>query len=467
MKSIIRLLVCLWAFQALMATPIIQLTPVYHLDLPTAQHPGGSIWWDVQHWADDSTYGWAYVQNDSVHYALHDGDMPTVWRNDTLFSGYPTGYRNLLGVRLVRLPSANSPIGLIIVGESVTETYGETDWIIGVFNLETDAMIGRFNGTASQQENYYGSSAEITKLFPYPPPPLPAQQIIAVTHWHHWNYWDPHNAVFDDDYYLNAARVRSNGLDSTHTYNCTYIEPFPDLDSCRIAFYYTASQTQEYNGTVTWYRVGTANLSAQSVHIDSSGWPRIYWAQGDGDGTRRIIFHGHSGLTALNPATFDTLWHNWRIPDGDLAIARLAGSENERILQYYSSGRFYSIYDASNSDSLGITSSITGRPLAWMKCPGREAELIAFDDSQGRLSVYRSYPTGVTGLTFALDLSGEILHLRWPWAIAASGYRIYTGSSVAGPFTLLAEVSGNVNSFDITPQDSQKYFFVTTIANGE
>jgi hypothetical protein len=472
MKNILRLLGLLGVTCWVLAVPFVHMNQVFELNLPTGYHEDTNLWWDVQHWADDSTYGWAYVANDSIYYAVHAGDAPTAWRNEALFTGYNNEQhsvdRTLLGVRLIRLSAPDSALGLIVLGDVCT--YGgneerDRDWVAGFFNLETNSMIGRWQGNALSVGSYCGSTTGIIQAMALPAPPNAAQEICVVTNRSEscsgFGSWTSANT-----FALLNGRLWANEVGYTYTYQVSHVEPFIDSDSCRIV--YSMKSTECYGSERDgWYecdtdcRMGTANLNAQTMHQDSQFWCHRYTAQGDGSGARRIIFHGHSGFTALDAQSFDTLWHQWAIPGDSLITARLFGSPDERLMVYYPSGRFYAVYSAFDGDSLGVTSSLEGRPSYTIKSFNRSAEFVTYDRETGLVRVYRTAPGGLSGLTLYGSQDGLSVQLRWPAVVGAVAYTVYASPNEIGPFRLIGRRLHGERQFEAAVNGEDRFFYVT------
>jgi hypothetical protein len=100
MKRRIFLLIIICALAAVPVRATIPLVEELSLQLPPCTS------WDVQHWMDTNTFGYAYLRADTVYWAAHVGDaVQTFAIPESLYITEPHDETYHIGVYVMRHPS--------------------------------------------------------------------------------------------------------------------------------------------------------------------------------------------------------------------------------------------------------------------------------------------------------------------------------------------------------------------------
>jgi len=171
------------------------------------------------------------------------------------------------------------------------------------------------------------------------------------------------------------------------------------------------------------------------------------------------------GVPAYDATTLQELWSNPSIPTRQSFTARFTDSADERLLVLSSTGRTFSVWDASDGSYLDETASFSGSPQYFLKHFDGESELVTYDAATHTARVYRltGVPRRVETLSCYFIPGTGCVRLRWGAVEGASAYRIYVGDSVDGAMQLFAEVPSGTEYHYLPTTSDVKFFSVTAV----
>ncbi len=178
------LLTLLLALLPLSARAIIPLELVAEFELPE-----NAVAWDVQHWMDDSTYGWAAIRNDTVFFAERTGEPIQAFHLDdsyldTLGHDAPPEYRSIRLMRRVDQDEATVVITARVMNrDSSMHEHFDYDYFLAL-GLSNGTIEILFRYTTFSDYDWNGrSSAALIRFFVWPPLPEETQFLRLLYSW--------------------------------------------------------------------------------------------------------------------------------------------------------------------------------------------------------------------------------------------------------------------------------------------
>ncbi|MBL0063179.1 MAG: hypothetical protein IPP40_17275 [bacterium] len=398
----------------LSAQAIIPLDLVAEFNLPE-----NTTAWDVQHWMDDSTFGWAALRRDTtVQYALRAEDEPLSFELPfALFDSANWSRQEFQAIHLMRLEARpNAPI-IAISTEMAINSGGiiERFHMLHVFDLEEHDLLyynRAFTGYYSDSQGWnYDQSTE--QLSSWPPAPAFANAIyrqnrrvadldaagtnrLEITHWtRRFDIIDDslyvsfHPGQFDFFSNTNGDLVFNNSLEgqesdgSDDTYGEVSVE-FYDAElnqtferlicdtPCLIAT--PCAINTNLNGR--FVAIGNVLFSVPALEtIDTIEWNCDFtlaigqgnsehvWSQHDDRFlVKDIVSNLRDSTTSIGGNFSRTIKHF--SGDGEIAVNEVVnGSTTNRILVYKPNGQISGIEDRSPSLSSSFTLQVFPNPF--------------------------------------------------------------------------------------------------------
>ena len=427
----LHILFALILFLPLSARAVIPLETVAEFELPE-----DAVAWDVQHWMDDSTYGWAALRNDSVFYvtrmsetvqsvAIGESYLDSVTRDG------PPDYTQIL-ILGGATPSVIVVANISDHNASQWEDY-EYDYFL-VLDLESGETSISFRITTFIDPDWLWTDWRyFVKMSAWPPPPMVTQSLRTL-YAQHGVYWSPYHTT-DDGQFGEYSMVDGHSLLQTHA---TDYDFFPGPDS-RLALVNVET------------RQGS---SSSGFHVDL----RRTLSSADSLFSRRLCYGGELDENG-DPISCPRSW-----------IFAATNSENERRM-VYSNLQFdatdISVVSQLNEDYSpefafnveGISGTLLGRRMPdstlriWnlettfedttTSCGAPDVRIVKDVDGIGTIVAYSNYSdsvrvfrpvVGPRELILSYNPTVELLVLRWHSLPGASSYIVYRSQCPDGDF---------------------------------
>ncbi|HEY3296360.1 MAG TPA: hypothetical protein VGL38_13110 [bacterium] len=454
-----------------------------HAEIPltleaTIQLPA-SGGWDVQHWMTDSTFGWACIAGTTICYVRQLGDSmqqfpapQQAWDPNAypdILTPYPITPREL---RLLRMDTDSNRAYVLLESRGYLVVMPDNEYcVFSLFDLTTRQAMDTFwtpgNQTYSMGGAYHQTVVTIQDLSVWPPPPT-FSSVLSFTSIQTTNGESPGGYSWGD-HFGGLVYADVNSLPSRALVSVTPADravPFVPASPSRLALFGRSAhafQNEEGQGTATdtcWVNTYRSVPGASPRHYlttDICATARIA-AQQDADGTSRIIARDDNRVWAVDATTYAPLWQSNTIA-GDIYTAELAGSGDERLLSFDSTAHRFRVYDAASGAFLDETAPVLGTLDHLIKRPDHLAEIVTREGNTVR--VYTSGLALPAALTCYYLPESNLLRLRWRAVAMAQGYGIYAAESADGDYVQIAQVATGVLSYDLPPQDTQRFFRVT------
>jgi hypothetical protein len=426
--------------------------------------------WDVQHWTDEESYGWATIDRDTVEYVFQIGQAPQRFViPDSIFDRFVNyswpGHERINLCKSVL--AGDDPCLLILSG--VEQGSRQTDYnarhVLHLWNLVTRQllMIQDFGGDWGWTYNsstFADYSSVLGAFALWPPPPLPMEYVLfgkqlSGSHYRmggsHWT------DVAGTTYLLSLFDSTLTSVGGSQT-----VLPFRDFTTLRAGLAGRSSWVEE-GPWVTTFSLGDTN------NVRQFGFGDLLAAQADGDGTRRLILGDlHSrDYIALRDSDFTEVWRNDAMLRPSFAFGYGESGVPELIFSYsWQLSRCF-VYDPDDGLILDNTSRIEGEPQCVLRQPDRPDELLTFTENEHRIRIYRSTPSalGPTGLTCHYSAASATLTLCWELGQLADSVRIYGLERLGLPEMLIATVPATQHSVELPATTPRRFFFATSIQN--
>jgi hypothetical protein len=471
-------------FCAASAYAEIPLDLVQSIQLPVGllQDPLRS--WDVQHWSDDQSYGWAAIVDSHIVYTPNIQTPPQSFLvSDSLFpNAWGDSWTPAIvhrAIRICRRPDADSSFCILLytqVGYLYDNGYSDMHQnrinTLSLFDIPSVTRIfaAQFDAyQASSGHDSYGRSATTNQIFCWPPPPLPALSIVVSQSYVVSNsYFTPMRTYYSTYGNVNVLDLAVYPPVLHGSSRCEWATPFIRPNSYSIVGYanlysrfwiYYGDETQ-----ITSYKA----LTRVCMTPYTSTWDTTYYAavitQTDGDGIGHLIARssGNTRTAALSESGSLELWANSTLA-GDLYTARMADSPDERILTLQGSSQRFAVFSAANGQFLDSTISMSGTLQFMIKRPAVKSEFVTFDSPTRTIRIYKP-GYGMTGVSCTYLPETDRIRLYWSPLPGATSYRIYSGAYVTdSPYQVLGVVDAPRTSFDFVPEPAHRFFYVTAL----
>jgi hypothetical protein len=439
----------------------------------TIQLPNTALW-DIQHCADDSTFGWAYVVGDTIRWVERLGDSVQSYTVPLdIYTPYGNEGPYHAGLKLLHLASQGDHLSALLESNMIDWAGYASDFngytFFCLFDLHNQqltrfSVISGSSSISYGANNYWTSNRTIIDLKVWPPMPatsttLICSQISLGEGYRQGNHWisETTGSVFYADLDTSQFSLRNvaEGI---------RVVPFADFTRpfFAISGYYRFEDSNHYNG----HSEGTSRSWRAACDVTSGVIPvditclrsdvrcpnQFQLPQHDANDTNRMVTEG---AYAISATSFDTLWHNPAIA-GSLHTMRMEGIEDERILAFNSQTRCFGIFDGSTGAFLDNTTSIEGTITYVIKQPGHADEIVTVDATH-LVRVYGSQLPVVEHLTCRFIPASNEIHLRWSAIAGAVRYYVYSANSPDGTSEPVAEVHGT--SVCALPASANREFF--------
>jgi hypothetical protein len=418
--------------------------------------------WDVQHWMDTNTFGYAYLRADTVYWAAHVGDteqafvIPDSFYNPHGEFGSPTHE----WIRILRHPRAGDRPCILLTSSAWTVYAPDDYYFVSLYDILANTNLGVQQFLKWTTDYNLQRRCEIRDLTLWPPPPTTATRFL-FSHYviddYDWNVGhrglDEYGSIMQSDLTRDTFALQT-------VCSGTSAKVFAAVSNHRFAIMdYHYWEYQDYYGTTArWSRIVKSFYPpAQISDINSDSIYYALWAQTDGNGMQRIIVdYGiwwRSSTIAINPDNGDTLWRTNQIIGGD--VARIAGSADERILHGNA------VYDAANGAYLDNMGSMLGSLKYIIRQPNSNSDFVTYEDASRTVRVYTSLPPVPNRVTCSFAPETGMLRLRWQATPRAVRYWIYASSAADGQYWPIDHVDVGATSYDISPASPHRFFQVT------
>jgi hypothetical protein len=421
--------------------------------------------WDVQHWMDEDSYGYAYLSRDTVYWAARIGDDLGfyVLPPDSVYFQFPPGrydyqYVSQKSVKLLHLLlSPNNPCALV----SGELAYGYDDefaplscskHIFTAINLSENDILSLAAIVGSASSFYPQDWEENTRLYSFvlwPPPPQYSTSIMFIRGTEGYEtamggysrYWGEGHVFYSD---------LTNGIfNPFRVCNGTTIQHFMDSASQQAVIFYYTYQHEYDSGEpppdddvyterreIKLFGPSTSDTTTHIIPL------RSVLAQCDQSETRRLIVNFGGSTCALNPISFDTLWFvSQHIAD---EIARFKNSPDERILRR--NGAAFDVYSASDGSFLDRTSALTGALQYIIRHPNRESDFVTLENATRTVRIYTT-ALAPKDLTCYYSSDNHAVQLRWQGVEGATRYFVYTSAFADGPYQLVETIPAGTTTY--------------------
>lgn len=404
------------------ARAIIPLELVAEFELPE-----NATAWDVQHWMDDSTFGWAAVRNDSVIYAARLGDPVQAVSIDESYldsigHDFPPEY-----IRVVLINTDESEFLPSVVVVAHVENRDSSEY--EDYDYDYYILLDLLTGSATplfRHETHFDNDWLFTyfrtldKVSVWPP--LPAQtESVRGTYYQHDIYWSPYH-ITDD--YLFFDWSYGNGSFRYRT-NAGSYDFFSDADGGLVL-----GLVEEREGSTNCYRdlvirnAATVGAPLSSQTTCTSSWncfdedprvcrPSTVCAVRTRDGERRIVMDG----TVYRASDFSEAGE---LPDTHLPVfsLRVSGFDEELLWSHPTSNslRAWSL-DLSFEDT---TANYSPGWFRVLKHSDGFGEFVVRHSLSDSVRIQRpSIPS--PQLSIAVDYDASLVVLRWtPFGFSSS-----------------------------------------------
>ncbi len=445
------------------------------------QLPGDGPW-DLQHWMDDSTYGWAQILNyGDVHFVprLHSPtQVHSILLGDSIY-GFRSPDLPPICVALAR--DESWPTQPIVVAGVLDNTGSQVDLVVVTRDVLTGVRLGHDSMRMWEVTGWWGRTNELRQFSVWPPVPFTSAYLLLVTVIEGW---------YDGAGYESWDNYGHAGLSTMHEHmsvwsaNSSSVSLFSRYDGIDLAFTTYLSQ-REYSETLLWpncqswnavVRYGSVSIVEQTSFLatpcsayvevpscDEFDLPRPCnfqlpsIAQQDSSGVQRMM----AGRACIAVPSGDTLWYD---PNhAFMYSAVLQGSPDERLLQWrqVAGGAGFAVFDASTNDLLGETTPLLGVPRYTIKLPNRVVEIVTFDNLTRTVRVYKPL-ISVEQLIVNYFPQQEMVELSWQPTRYAYRYRVYTWTYSEEFAELAAAVypPAYTASFAVSAPDVKRFYKV-------
>ncbi len=420
---------------------------------------------DVQNWADNSSYGYAYKLANNIIWTEGFGDsLHTYALSDSV--------EGLQFVRLIRLQGNPPRPGLVAIvqgpSHDAPDNMPGVDWYYNWYAVLIDLQTGEAVGSQAVGHwwEWYGDYYEYLQLddvVVWPPPP-------AVTRWivfgatEAWVY----DLMSGHAWWWRSSRIlhiAPSGLESTFGAYGSYPHPFANPDTLRIVAGGVDGEScwgpyppceDNFTGYISTTEGGREILCESLFSCPSySAWPVDLWQDA------RLVVTPAGGL--YDATSFETRWQEqFDVGPDDIFTARVDESFSDRIFLATSTPGVWSVYSALPFAFLGNTTPLSGFVKYILRSSAHLDRIVTRSGSQ--YTVWRPaddppIPQQPARVTLRPIPNSNLLHLTWTGGSpSACAYRVYGSFTFDGNPTLIAEVPATSLSY-VVPASSERSFF--------
>ncbi len=446
---------CLTAIFALLATISVTrgeivLVEETQINIPTAV-------FDVQHWVDEDSWGYAFASADTIAYLPSvPGIAQTIALGDSV---------EILKLKLIRLGPGIDNLGILAWWRSDVAPYGNHWHYVGIVHLASGTISGGYDVGYDLDIGWWRVTTGVISLVAWPPPPAVARWAVSGS-----RVLDVIWEMQRHEQFMTGGGRTSNIVDGVlvpQSEGATgyFVQPFADFESLRIVssgyydnFCYSSNCSFHYFRAEMCTTPGGLYSFCNSDPYCHSGFCRAVslW-----NGERYVVT---ADGELFDAETFELIWSgNFESNSSGLLTARLDGSFDDRILMWNSSSHVFSVHRALPFHFLGTTSAVIGNFVDVLKSETRHDRIVTYDGTTVR--IYRpeydiAIPRRPTQLTI-IATGNSMLELRWPPLSGAIAYRIYGSFLYDSEPGLIAEVPATTSSA-MVPASSERSFFTVS-----
>ncbi|MCC6475787.1 hypothetical protein IT157_01920 [bacterium] len=435
------------------------------------QLPARTITWDVQHYEDSTSFGWAAVTagaavwgEDSLgNDTLINPAVDTIWfktsgDGDLGFLRFPrTEYdsdpwaMSWADLSLLKMQDVAGPVA---AGKPYSIDWPAEDLDVYYFDLEGDSVFAR----QSLIHWGWGEEVQAFSMESWPAPPLTSQYLlVSGTTW----YWDDPTGCDWDIWVAQGVMIWLPGgaVDAFQNFQLDIFDRSEDLS---IAFksgywrYFYGCYDDEENHYVYSLRIGVteeANFFNQSYFDTLTVLGRIVAIQ-DIDGTRRIF---HTPGVCYDAVTGEIAFTTPSV-NANTFSALIQNGTGQDLLTFWS-GKFQ-IRDGRTGVWVDSTSSVLGVPKYTLTSPGFD-QIVTFEDATKLVRVYEPVQAAQT-LTIQW-IAANTLELRWTAYRHATAYRLERANNPDFTNSVSDYFDSSVLSTQIAPMNDKEFFRVSPV----
>lgn len=426
------------------------------------QLPDSTVDWDVQHWMDDSTFGWVATRGDSIVFSV-DG----LSAQSSLFEySYPNDLDWLFeNVRIVKLYELNNQPAVMAVLKDV-DSLGFSYWRWAVvFELGNDTLLrdwGRWETGIYSEDAHFD---DLLSLQVFPRLPLESRFVA----WVGTRSWHTDGSFYDTNGLKGKTWVwRIHDTDTLIPIgnDCNSVSFFesPPLHALTNSFYQTRLHDQDWfyhSATSALRYVSTAGVDTlrQCISFPDDYCPHpSVLAQTESDGTEQAIVSDGSC---------------YRVSDGSLAwqledelenyfVGRIVPHGSQEV--FVLNGARFNVLDASTGTLYDSTATLLGTPRYFLQSADGIAEIVTYQQNNRTVRVYRPDIDPITASIVYLPTTNSI-RLRWTPIPGAASYRIcrsnQTGDEVCADMYYV--IGGTSLTLPVSPTREQSFYSVRAV----
>lgn len=436
------LLIFLLSFIPLSVHAIIPLELVAEFDLPQ-----NAVSWDVQHWTDDSTFGWAAIVGDTIYYQTQpDAEIAfTVLDTDTFHDPPWNPYVALEEIAIYKSPSR--PDHLTVLGLA-TQGWNTIQYDkVFCFDLTNNEYFGAFTDILRYYEaGTCWSEYEREQLQVWPSPP-------AVT-----NYWS-----CQQHYSSTCDGAGENGYwwgssNDLHAVETSYliaslqgssVDAFYNIDE--LGFVFAGRHRSIWYcdcigepGETCWTATNTRaignfidTLTVQLVESSVvAGACSTDWQSAGGfPGRERVVAASNGenskffvGLFCYNLQSFSPIY---QLPEHPSFTLKCNIGAPDLVFCRTSSQR-WNVYDVEFGTLLDSTTMLNDQAAYALHSPSRISELVCTGSNPNSIRVYR--PSISLDLSIFFDDVTSSVVLNWSSVPLATSYEVCRSQTADGDF---------------------------------
>ncbi len=412
---------------------------------------------DVQHWEDEESYGFAYAHENVIWYATRSTEeLDSIVLSDTVA---------IHGIKLMVLDNPLQRLGVLVWWSAPTGPVpNERTHKLGIVDLASAAVLDRRTLAFTEWGPYWGIIYSVEDMICWPPPPATTRWVavggLRIDSWEEMHCRQHSRYGGAQLYRIDDGQFDSNPI-SMSGY---WIRPFAQFGELNVVTSGFENSSRYGSDCPPWHEWSRSYLHTTHGSSITLCDTTSYWACDDAFACAVGEYGGNTFAatvtgTLFDAATLDTVWSgNFTVSRYNLFAARLDSSFDDRIL--IRSGDYFNIYSSVPFEYLGRTSSIPDSIHYVLRSEGRLDRFVT--RSGGMVRIYRPNPDySVPRIPVAVTMRalGNTVRLRWQLAVGAISYRIYGGEELPDEF--LVEVTAPANSITF-PVPHDRYFFALT-----
>ncbi len=465
------LLIFLLSLIPLSAQAIIPLELAAEFNLPE-----NATAWDVQHWMDDSTFGWAALVEDTVYYQTQP-EAPilfTVIDTDTFREDPWNPYVALEEIAIYKSPSR--PEHLTVLGLASPAWYIDQYDKIFCYDLTNNEYFGSVAEIPRNTEaGTCWSEYEHERLLIWPSPPSVSESWSCQQHYartcdgagENGYWWSSRNSLYHIETSSLVVAIPGSSVDAFYDDNGIgfvfagrhrYIWDCDCIDVPE-AICWGATNTRivgRFIDSLTTRIVDSSYTSGACSTNWSGGFPgreRVV-AASNGENSRFFV-----GLDCYNPQTFNPIY---QLPEHPSFVLRCNIGAPDLVLCRSSSHR-WDVYNVENGVLIDSTDVLDDQVAYALHSPSRISELVCLSPNPNSVRVYR--PSVSLDLTISFDDISSSIVLSWSPLPLATSYEVCRSQQAEGDFCEqdIISVADTFLSLPLTNGINKEFFRVRAL----